>query len=108
MPTIPPPSTSAPACDWRADRRVSRVATWGTGRSMSKPQKYRKGTGVSWKWGDNRAHGTVSESFTARVERQIKGNQVTRDADDDNPAYMVEQEDGSRALKSHSELKKES
>lgn len=75
---------------------------------MSKPEKYRKGTEVSWKWGDGTAHGKVTESFTEKVTRKIDGSEITRDADDDNPAYEVEQEDGGRALKSHSELRRKS
>jgi len=50
----------------------------------------------------------VSESFTKKVTRQIEGKEITRDADDENPAYLVEQDDGSRALKSHSELTRKS
>jgi len=73
---------------------------------MSEPQKYRKGAKVSWKWGQNTATGEVSESFTKKVTRKIEGTEVTRDADENNPAYLVEQEDGGRALKSHSELTK--
>ncbi len=73
---------------------------------MSKPRKYTKGADVSWKWGQGTALGKVTDSFTSRVTRQIEGKEITRDADDENPAYMVEQEDGSRALKSHSELSK--
>ncbi len=71
-------------------------------------QTYNKGTKVSWKWGSGTASGTVEESFTSRVKRTIKGKEITRDADNNNPAYMVKQEDGDRALKSHSELNKKS
>ena len=71
---------------------------------MAKSKAYNVGTDGSWKWGSGTASGTVTESFTDRVTRQIAGKQITRDADSDNPAYLVEQEDGSRALKSHSEL----
>ena len=71
---------------------------------MGEVTKHRKGAGVSWKWGGGTASGKVAESFTSRVTRQIEGKEITRNADDDNPAYLVEQEDGSRALKSHSEL----
>jgi hypothetical protein len=70
--------------------------------------KHRKGTEVEWKWGTGTATGKVAESFTDRVTRKIAGKEITRDADADNPAYLVEQEDGSRALKSHSELTKRS
>lgn len=39
-----------------------------------------------------------------QVTRTIKGSEITRNADDANPAYLVRQEDGDRVLKSHSEL----
>lgn len=67
---------------------------------------HRKGTRVSWKWGAHRAEGKVAESFTEDVERTIKGETVKRKASKAEPAYLVEQEDGGRALKSHSELTK--
>ena len=67
---------------------------------------YNKGTTVEWEWGNGTAKGEVQESFTEEVERQIDGNSVKRNADQDNPAYMIEQSDGSRVLKSHSELRK--
>jgi len=75
---------------------------------VSKPSKYRRGADVTWKWGRGSASGKVSESFTKKVTRQIEGKEITRDADDENPAYLVEQDDGSRALKSHSELTRKS
>lgn len=65
---------------------------------------YREGDNVEWNWGSGTATGTVQESFTERVTRTIKGTDVTRDADADNPAYLIEQEDGDRVLKSESEL----
>lgn len=68
--------------------------------------KYRKGTKVEWKWGSGTATGKVAESFTEDVERTIKGEKIKRKASKDEPAYLVEQEDGGRALKSHSELTK--
>jgi hypothetical protein len=67
---------------------------------------YNQGDTVEWNWGSGTATGTVQESFTERVTRTIKGNEVTRDADDDNPAYLIEQDDGDRVLKSESELSK--
>ena len=56
--------------------------------------------------GEGTATGTVQESFTEKVTRTIDGNGVTRNADSDDPAYLIEQEDSSRVLKSHSELEK--
>ena len=69
---------------------------------------YNKGDRVSWEWGNGRAEGKVAETFTEKVTRTIKGSEVTRNASDDEPAYLIEQDDGDRVLKSHSELKKES
>ncbi|MDX1418332.1 MAG: DUF2945 domain-containing protein [Rubricoccaceae bacterium] len=68
--------------------------------------RYNKGDDVQWEWGSGTATGTVQESFTEHVTRTIDGNEVTRDADTDNPAYLIEQDDGQRVLKSESELKK--
>ena len=66
--------------------------------------RYSEGDRVQWNWADGTAEGEVQETFTDRVTRTIKGNDVTRDADQDNPAYLIEQEDGERVLKSESEL----
>jgi hypothetical protein len=64
----------------------------------------RKGSKVSWQWGANTAHGRIVERFTSRVTRTIKGAEVTRNATRREPAYLIEQEDGDRVLKSRSEL----
>lgn len=69
-------------------------------------EKYRKDTPVRWRWGAYEAKGRVMEAFTSRVTRTIEGAEIVRNADEDNPAYLIEQEDGGRVLKSHSELKK--
>ena len=65
---------------------------------------FSKGDAVEWSWGNGTATGTVEERFTSKVTRTIEGNEVTRNASEDEPAYMVSQEDGGRALKSGSEL----
>ena len=62
------------------------------------------GDTVSWKWGDSTTSGEVQERFTEKVTRTIKGEEITRDASEDEPAYLIEQEDGDRVLKSASEL----
>lgn len=68
--------------------------------------RYQKGTWVEWDWGTGTATGTVADSFTERVTRTISGSAITRNADDDNPAYLIEQDDGQEVLKSHSEVRK--
>lgn len=67
-------------------------------------KQYQKGSRVKWNWGNGTGTGKVQESFTESVERTLDGTDVKRNADEDNPAYLIEQEDGSRVLKSHSEL----
>lgn len=68
--------------------------------------KFHKGTKVSWKWGNGKGEGKVAESFTEDVERKIEGSVIKRKASEDEPAYLIEQEDGAKVLKSHSELEK--
>ena len=65
---------------------------------------YRKGQSVSWQWSGSTAHGTVAERFDRTVQRTIKGAKIVRKGSKDDPAYLVEQADGARALKLGSEL----
>jgi hypothetical protein len=65
----------------------------------------RKGSDVSWKWGRGVAEGTVVEVHRDTVTRTIKGSQITRNGSDDDPAYVIEQEDGTTVLKLASELR---
>lgn len=64
----------------------------------------RKGSKVTWKWGSGTASGKIVERFTKPVSRTIKGSEVKRDASADEPAYLIEQDDGDKVLKSKSEL----
>ncbi|WP_449396736.1 DUF2945 domain-containing protein [Devosia riboflavina] len=66
---------------------------------------FRKGSKVSWTWGAHEAQGKIIERFTSRVTRTIKGTDVTREASWKEPAYLIEQADGDRVLKSWSELR---
>ena len=67
---------------------------------------YRIGEKVKWKWGDGFGEGTIAERFTDDVTRTIDGTEVKRNASDEEPAYLIEQQDGDRVLKSHSEIQK--
>lgn len=62
------------------------------------------GDTVKWSWGDGSATGTVKQIYTSKVEKTIKGTEVTRNAVDDEPAYLIEQDDGDQALKSCTEV----
>lgn len=69
---------------------------------------YDEGTKVEWDWGDGTATGKIAKVYTQKQTLTIKGSEVTRDADEDCPAYRIEQEDGDEVLKSHSEVRKAS
>ena len=62
------------------------------------------GDKVSWAWGAHTARGSVKEQFTKRVSRTVDGTRVTRRATTYKPAFLIEQENGSRVLKSTTEL----
>ncbi len=69
---------------------------------------YQEGTKVEWDWGKGTGVGKISERFTEKVTRTIKGSEVTRDASKDEPAYLIKQDDGDRVLKGHTEVRKAS
>ena len=69
---------------------------------MSKP--YKEGKSIKWKWGSGWGHGKIKKTYTQKLTLSLQGTEVTRDASDDNPAYLIEQSDGDEVLKSHSEL----
>ena len=69
---------------------------------------YAVNTEVEWEWGNGSATGNIREKFTNDVERTIKGSSVKREASDSDPAYLIEQDDGNKVLKSHSEITKSS
>ena len=64
----------------------------------------RQGTKVSWKWGSSTAEGVVKSVHHEKVTRQSKGESITRNGSDDDPAYVIEQEDGTTVLKLQSEV----
>ena len=68
---------------------------------------FKKGDAVTWSWGSGTAKGKIAEVFHEKVERKIKGKEITRNASREEPAYLVKQEDGDEVLKSGSELKKD-
>ncbi len=68
------------------------------------PNMFRMGQKVTWNWGSGTAEGKVAEKFDRRVQRTIKGTKVVKNGTGDNPAYLIEQEDGGKVLKRGSEL----
>ena len=67
-------------------------------------KQIRTGSSVSWDWGKGTAEGKVQEIYREKITKKIKGNQITRNGSKDNPAYSIEQEDGTEVLKLRSEL----
>lgn len=67
---------------------------------------YSEGTKVKWNWGNGTGEGEIETVYTEDVTRTIKGNDVTRNASEDEPAYYIKQDDGDAVLKSHSEVEK--
>ena len=62
------------------------------------------GDQVKWNWGNGTGEGKIEERFTSKTTRTIEGNEVTRNASEDEPAYLIVQDDGDQVLKSASEL----
>ncbi len=71
--------------------------------------KFSEGDNVKWKWGSNYAHGTVKSIFTEKTTRKIKGNEVTKNGSDDDPALYIEndKDDSGNVLKLASEVEKD-
>lgn len=67
---------------------------------------YNENDKVEWKWGNGTGTGKIKKVYTQKITKTIKGSEVTRKASDDDPAYLIEQEDGDEVLKGHDELKK--
>ncbi len=64
------------------------------------------GSTVKWSWGNGTAEGKVTEVHHEKITKTIKGSEVTRNGTDDDPAYVIEQEDGTTVLKSQSEVER--
>ena len=66
----------------------------------------KKGDNVTWKWGKGEAEGKIVKEHDEPVEKTIKGTKVKRNASKNKPAFEIEQENGSKVIKSESEIKK--
>lgn len=67
---------------------------------------YSKDTKVEWDWGQGTATGKVKQTFEEAVTRTLKGSEVTRKGSRDDPALLIEQDDGDEVLKLGSEVRK--
>lgn len=71
---------------------------------MSNSNSFQTNQYVQWNWGNGTGKGQIEERFEREVTRTLQGSEVTKDGDDDNPAYLIKQEDGDKVLKRGSEL----
>ncbi|EQB33109.1 hypervirulence associated TUDOR domain-containing protein [Sphingobium ummariense] len=67
-------------------------------------KSFRKGTRVTWNWGQGVGRGRIAERFEQHVERSINGSKVSRNGSARNPAFLVKTDTGSEVLKLASEL----
>ena len=73
---------------------------------MSNSNSYQTSEYVKWEWGNGEGKGQIKERFEREVTRTLQGSEVTKDGGEDNPAYLIKQEDGDEVLKRGSELSK--
>ena len=59
---------------------------------------------MSCEWGPGTASATLVEVFTDRTAETFKGSTITRNPDNSDSAYLIEQEDGSRVVTSYDQL----
>jgi hypothetical protein len=71
---------------------------------MSNSNSFQTNQYVKWDWGNGTAKGQIKDRFEREVTRTLQGSEVTRDGSEDNPAYLIKQEDGDEVLKLGSEL----
>lgn len=71
---------------------------------MSNPNSFQSNQYVQWNWGNGAGKGQIKERFEREVTRTLQGSEITRDGDEENPAYLIRQEDGAEVLKRGSEL----
>ena len=71
---------------------------------MSNPNSFQSDQYVQWDWGKGTAKGQIKERFEREVTRTLQGSEITRNGTEDDPAYLIRQEDGDEVLKLGSEI----
>lgn len=72
---------------------------------MSNSNSFRTQQYVKWDWGNGTGKGQIKDRFEREVTRTLQGSEVTKNGDEDNPAYLIKQEDGDEVLKLGSEIR---
>ena len=63
-----------------------------------------EGDKVKWSWGNGTGTGKIAKVYTQKTTVKINGSEITRNATDEEPAYLIKQDDGDEVLKSDSEV----
>ena len=71
---------------------------------MSNTNSFQSDQYVRWDWGNGTAKGQIKERFEREVTRTLQGSEITRNGTEDDPAYLIRQEDGDEVLKLGSEI----
>ena len=71
---------------------------------MSNANSFQSDQYVQWDWGNGTAKGQIKERFEREVTRTLQGSEITRNGSQDDPAYLIKQDDGDEVLKRGSEL----
>mgnify|MGYP005984241867 FL=1 len=71
---------------------------------MSNTNSFQSDQYVQWDWGNGTAKGQIKERFEREVTRTLQGSEITRKGSEDNPAYLIKQDDGDEVLKLGSEI----
>lgn len=86
-----------------ADKNRNSSGPEKKGNSKNKTET-KKGDEVDWNWGEGKGEGTVTEVHEQKVTETIKGKQITRNGSADEPAVLIQQDNGNKVLKSGSEV----
>lgn len=71
---------------------------------MANDNSFQTGQYVKWNWGSGTGRGQIAERFEREVTRTLAGSEITKKGDEDNPAYLIKQDDGDTVLKRGSEI----
>ncbi|WP_010408649.1 DUF2945 domain-containing protein [Citromicrobium sp. JLT1363] len=71
---------------------------------MSNSNSFQSDQYVQWDWGNGTAKGQITERFEREVTRTLQGSEITKQGSEDNPAYLIKQDDGDEVLKLGSEI----
>ena len=71
---------------------------------MSNSNSFQSDQYVQWDWGNGTAKGQITERFEREVTRTLQGSEITKQGSEDNPAYLIKQDDGDKVLKLGSEI----